>query len=375
MTPARSAAGSGVEPRRDHGLRVLITGGAGFIGANLALELEMRHSDWEIIAFDNLHRRGSELNVARLREHGVSFVHGDVREPDDLRSVDGFDALVDCAAEPSAVAGSNGATSFAVRTNLLGAYHCFEEAARHAAQVVFLSTSRIYPTAAINALAHQEGETRFELAADQPLPGASPLGISEEFPLQGSRTLYGATKLAAELLLAEYADAFELRTTVNRCGVVAGPWQMGKVDQGVFTHWMLSFYFRRAIAYFGFGGAGKQVRDVLHVADLAELVDEQLQHPDRWAGAVVNVGGGADASLSLREASALCKEITGHAVEVGCDPRVRPGDVRIYISDRRALAAYTDWRPRHSPTEVMRDIYTWVYDHERLVTAALALGQ
>ncbi len=351
--------------------RVLITGGAGFIGANVALELASRHADWEILAFDSLHRRGSELNLARLREGGVKFVHGDVREPEDLRAAGEFDALVECSAEPSVMAGVDGATGFLVRTNLLGAYHCLEEAARNGAQVVFLSTSRVYPVEALNALAYADGETRFELLDEQPLPGASAQGISERFPLDGARTLYGASKLCAELLIAEYAESFGLRTVIDRCGVVAGPWQMGKVDQGVFTHWMLAFYFGRPLDYIGFGGAGKQVRDLLHVADLAELIDDQLLRPEHWSGAVVNVGGGLSTSLSLLETSRLCAEITGRELSVGSQQPTRAGDVRVYLSDCGALAGYTDWAPRRSAADVMEDIFAWINDNEQLVSDAL----
>ena len=92
---------------------------------------------------------------------------------------------------------------------------------------------------------------------------------------------------------------------IDRCGVIAGPWQMGKVDQGVFTYWLLAHHFQRPLAYIGFGGAGKQVRDLLHVDDLLDLVDEQLGDPDRWAGATVNVGGGRACSLSLLETTEL----------------------------------------------------------------------
>jgi CDP-paratose 2-epimerase len=350
---------------------VLITGGAGFIGASLALELASRHADWEIVALDNLHRRGSELNLPRLREGGVRFVHGDVREPEDLRAAGPFDALVECSAEPSVMAGVGGDTGFLVRTNLLGAYHCLEEAARHGAQVVFLSTSRVYPVAALNSLAYEETQTRFALTPEQPLAGASARGVAEGFPLDGARTLYGASKLAAELLVAEYAETFGLATVVNRCGVVAGPWQMGKVDQGVFTHWMLAFYFKQPLSYIGFGGAGKQVRDLLHVADLAELVEDQLLRPAEWAGAVVNVGGGARVSLSLRETSVLCEEITGNSMAVATNPATRPGDVRVYLSDCSKLGRYGGWSPRREPRKILEDIFSWLHDNEAAVSRAL----
>jgi CDP-paratose 2-epimerase len=350
----------------------LITGGAGFIGASLALELAARHPDWEIVALDNLHRRGSELNLPRLREGGVRFVHGDVREPEDLRAAGPFDALVECSAEPSVMAGVGGDTGFLVRTNLLGAYHCLEEAARHGAQVVFLSTSRVYPVAALNALCYEETDTRFTLSDEQSLPGASAHGVSEGFPLHGARTLYGASKLSAELLVAEYADGRGLPTVVNRCGVVAGPWQMGKVDQGVFTHWMLAHHFRRPLSYIGFGGSGKQVRDLLHVADLAELVEDQLVRPEHWAGAVVNVGGGVDVSLSLRETSRLCEEITGNGVSVAVNPETRAGDVPIYISDCRELGRLSEWAPRRDARQILEEIHAWIREHES--TLAVALG-
>ncbi len=350
---------------------VLVTGGAGFIGASLALELAARHPNWKIVALDNLHRRGSELNLPRLREGGVDFLHGDVREPSDLTAARPFDALVECSAEPSVMAGVNNATGFLIRTNLLGAYHCLEEAAHSGAQMIFLSTSRVYPVAKLRALSLRETETRFELAERQPLPGASARGIAEGFPLEGARTLYGASKLSAELLVTEYAESFDVSTVVNRCGVVAGPWQMGKIDQGVFTHWMLAFYFKRPLSYIGFGGTGKQVRDLLHVADLAKLVDDQLVHPEEWAGAVVNVGGGADVSLSLRETSTLCEQITGNTVRVAADYETRAGDVPIYISDTRALGRRSNWAPREGPREILTDIFSWVHENERAIAAAL----
>ncbi|HTD07575.1 MAG TPA: NAD-dependent epimerase/dehydratase family protein [Solirubrobacteraceae bacterium] len=351
---------------------VLITGGAGFIGASLALELAARHPSWEVVAFDNLHRRGSELNLPRLRDGSVRFVHGDVREFDDLRAVGPFDALVECSAEPSVMAGVDGATGFLIHTNLLGAYHCLEVAARYHAQVVLLSTSRVYPVAPLCALAYRETDTRFELGSEQALAGASPRGIAEDFPLGGARTLYGASKLSAELLVTEYAETFGLQTVVNRCGVVAGPWQMGKVDQGVFTYWMLAHHFKRQLAYLGFGGTGKQVRDLLHVADLAELIDDQLVQPEHWAGAVVNVGGGAKVSLSLRETSALCEQITGNNMQVGGNPETRQGDVPIYISDCGELARLSDWAPKRDARQILEDIHLWLCENEREVAATLA---
>ena len=326
-------------------MRVLLTGGAGFVGANVAIALAQRHPDWDVLALDNLRRRGAELNLPRLGEAGVGFIHGDVREPADVLAVDSVDAIVECSAEPSTLAGASGDTSYVIGSNLVGAYNCLELARRDGAQMVFLSTSRVYPYASLDRAAYTEHETRFELEADQDDRGISAAGVAEDFPLDGPRTLYGATKLAAELLIAEYAANFGLRAVINRCGVLAGPWQMGKVDQGVFTYWMLAHYFGRDLRYIGYGGRGRQVRDLLHVDDLADLIEDQLVRPDHWDGATVNVGGGRDISLSLRETTELCRQITGTSVEVTSADDSRPGDVRIYLSDCARLHSLTDWRP------------------------------
>jgi CDP-paratose 2-epimerase len=352
-------------------VRVLVTGGAGFVGANLSIELADRNPDWDVVAFDNLHRRGSELNVPRLREAGVAFAHGDIREPSDLEELGGLDALVECSAEPSVMAGLESGVDYVVRTNLLGAHHCLELARKHDAQLVFLSTSRVYPVKQQNALRYREEETRFELEPDQPFQGVSEQGISERFPLDGARTLYGSTKLAAELLITEYEDAFGLRTVVDRCGVIAGPWQMGKVDQGVFTHWVLSHYFGRPLRYIGYGASGKQVRDLLFVDDLVDLIEEQLLRPEDWAGFNGNVGGGRECSLSLLEATNICRELTGNEVPIEPVDEPRAGDVPLFISDCSRLFERTQWRPRHSPQEVLEEITAWVDEHHRNLETAL----
>ena len=352
-------------------MRVLITGGAGFIGGNTAIGLRRRHPEWEVIGFDNLRRRGSELNLRRLAEADIRFVHGDIRLLEDLLEIGEIDVLVECSAEPSVLAGFDGSPDYVVKTNLLGAYNCLELAQRRGAYVVFLSTSRVYPVAALQGLRLIETDTRFELAEEQALTGASPEGISEEFPLEGARTLYGTTKLAAEMLIAEYRDAYGLRAVIDRCGVVTGPWQMGKVDQGVFTFWLLAHHFGRPLSYIGFGGAGKQVRDLLHVEDLIDLIDEQIVDSERWDGLSLNVGGGREVSLSLRETTDLCAELTGRQIEVSSTRQTRPGDVPVYVSDCRALFGHTDWRPQRTARNTLADIHTWIRDNEADLARAL----
>ena len=352
-------------------MRVLVTGGAGFVGGNAALGLAARHRDWEITALDNLRRRGSELNLRRLREADIPFVHGDIRLLEDLLELGEIDVLLECSAEPSVLAGFDGSPDYVVKTNLLGAYNCLELARRRGAYLVFLSTSRVYPVAPLEELRLVEKDTRFELDEDQPVPGVGPLGISEAFPLDGARTLYGTTKLAAEMLIAEYRAAYGLRAVIDRCGVLTGPWQMGKVDQGVFTYWMLAHHFGRPLRYIGFGGHGKQVRDLLHVEDLLDLLELQISDPQEWDGACLNVGGGREISLSLLETTELCAELAGRRVEVERTDETRPGDVPVYITDCSALFARTDWRPRRDARQTLADIHAWICANEADLARAL----
>jgi CDP-paratose 2-epimerase len=347
--------------------RVLVTGGAGFVGANVALGVAARRPGWSLTALDNLRRRGSELNLARLRAGGIRFVHGDVRVLDDVLGAGDYDAIVECSAEPSVLAGGD----YVLQANLVGAYHCLELARRCGAQFVFLSSSRVYPIAALERLAHVETDTRFELLDEQDLEGASAAGVSERFPLDGARTLYGATKLAAELLIEEYRASFGLSAVVDRCGVIAGPWQMGRVDQGVFAHWMLAHQLGLPLRYIGYGGAGKQVRDLLHVEDLVDLIALQLDEPERWSGVTVNVGGGRSCSLSLAEATALCQQISGRRVPIEAEPVRRAGDIPIYLSDCARLFALTEWRPQRRPREILADMQAWIAEHEDAIRAAL----
>lgn len=347
--------------------QILITGGAGFVGSSLGLGLAHRYPNWKITALDNLKRRGSELNLPRLKQLGIQFVHGDIRNIEDLDPVVlESDLILECSAEPSVVAGYT-SPGYVLQTNLVGTINCLELARQTQADFIFLSTSRVYPIAYLKALNFTETETRFQLLTQQPLPGVSSQGISEEFPLDKARSLYGSTKLASELLIAEYAEAYGLRTLINRCGVLTGPWQMGKVDQGVFALWMAHHYFQKPLKYIGYDGTGKQVRDFLHVADLLDLIDLQIHSLEKLKGQTFNVGGGATNTLSLYETTQLCQEITGHQVPITPVLETRTGDIPIFITDSRQVMAATRWQPKRDAKTTLSEIYEWIHQFEQQV--------
>ena len=357
-----------------HG-HILITGGAGFVGSSLGIAIRRHEPATMVTALDNLHRRGSELNLPRLAEAGIRFVHGDVRCGEDLAAISPApDLIIEASAEPSAQAGYAESPEYLINTNLAGCFQCLELARRVKADFLFLSTSRVYPYGLINRLNFREEDTRFRLEPRQPLAGASECGISENFPLHGARSLYGMSKLAAELMVQEYGDAYDLRWIINRCGLITGPWQMGKTDQGVIVHWLASHYFRRPLRYIGFNGTGKQVRDFLHVDDLCELVLAQAADFGRFAGRVLNAGGGVAGSLSLRECTDLCREVTGNSVEISAQPETRCADVRIFQADCQLLESICEWRPVRDARTTLRGIYDWLRANEKQLRPVLAGG-
>jgi CDP-paratose 2-epimerase len=342
-------------------MRILVTGGAGFVGSNLSVRMRETFAEAKVIAMDNLHRRGSELTLPRLQRHGVDFHKGDVRNPGDFPE-GGFDFLVECSAEPSVLAGLDGTPDYLVHTNLVGAYNCLERARAWKAGFLFLSSSRVYPIATLESHEWSEEATRFAWK-DTGAAGITSRGVSEALPMAGARSLYGWSKLSAEQLVEEYRDSFGLQGVVNRCGTIAGPWQFGKAEQGVVSLWVQAHLFGRPLQYIGYGGTGKQVRDVIHIDDLADLVMEQLADFSRWDGWLGNVAGGVDNSASLLELTRLCEEATGRKTHISASTANRPVDLRIFIGDCSRLFARTAWRPRRGVAKVVADLSSWIVEH------------
>lgn len=342
---------------------ILITGGAGFVGSNLALKLKKDYPAAHITCLDNLKRRGSELTLRRLKEAGIEFVHGDIRNKEDL-VFEKIDLMLECSAEPSVMAGIDSAPDYLINTNLIGTINCLEMARTHMADMLFLSTSRIYPISYINGLNYTETDTRFEISDKQKIVGASAKGIAETFPLDAPRSLYGATKLASELIIAEYLDTYGMRGIVNRCGVITGPWQMGKVDQGVFVLWVAKHYFKQNLSYIGYGGEGKQVRDFIHINDLYQAIKYQLEFFEDFDGQVQNIGGGLENSVSLQELTALCEEITGNTIDIAKVKEDRPADLRFFITDSSRFLKESGLSWKKDARQTVQDIHDWIKENE-----------
>jgi len=353
-------------------MKILITGGAGFVGSNLAIEFKKNNNDLQIVALDNLKRRGSELNISRLKANGIEFTHGDIRNKEDFEAVGKTDIIIECSAEPSVMAGYNSSPEYLLNTNLSGTINCFEYARKCDADIIFLSSSRVYPVKLINNLNFIETPTRFELSDEQEIQGVSSKGFSEELPLNGSRTLYGATKLASELILQEYIEMYGLKGVINRCGVLTGCWQMGKVDQGVVVLWLAKHHYQQSLSYIGYGGTGKQVRDILHIKDLYRLLETQINDMASHNGEIYNVGGGLERTISLLELTKLSEKYTGKKIPINSVNEDRAGDIRIYITDNSKVTEKTGWKPERTVDQIIEEVSGWIKENSEILRPILA---
>jgi CDP-paratose 2-epimerase len=351
-------------------MRILITGGAGFVGSELAVRLAGKNH--RVVVMDNLVRRGSETNLDRLARHGVQFVHGDVRNPEDFENLPpGIEFVCDTSAQPSVVSGYSNPV-FDITNNSLGVVRVLEFARHHRCPLIFFSTNRVYLVDRLLELPRREAATRIEwdaaawtqLALDTRPRGFDPMyGVSEEFAVDGgSRSIYGLSKLIADACCQEYAHAFDMPVVVNRFGVIAGTGQFAKLDQGWVVWWAIAHYFKLPLQYIGWNG--KQVRDVLFLDDVCSLVELEMGQMDRFRGDIFNLGGGRANSLSLREGSSLLEEKLGHGTTITVEDSVRKGDLPVYFTDNRKARQRLDWQPAVSLEQGFDQILAWIRGNE-----------
>lgn len=338
-------------------MRILITGACGFVGSRLGIALSEKLAGTEIIGLDNLLRPGSEGNRSLLAKHRIKFMHGDLRMRSDVDAMPTCDWVIDAAAHPSVLAGVDGRSSPRQlgEHNLSGTLNILEYCRERKAGLVLLSSSRVYSVRDLASLPMIERNGAFALEEDKPLPvGVSSAGISEAFPVRQPISLYGATKLASEIMAAEYGLTFDFPVWIDRCGVLAGAGQFGTAEQGIFSYWLHAHAARLPLRYIGFGGGGCQTRDAFHPEDLADLVHTQIGRKPP-SDAIYNVGGGAANALSLAQLNAWCDARFGtHTPEP--DLRSRPFDIPWLVLDSSRVRTEFGWTAKRSLASILDEI-------------------
>jgi len=327
-------------------MRIVVTGICGFVGSAIARGLADRFAGAQIAGVDNFSRPGSETNRPRLRAAGIAAMHGDIRCASDLDALGDADWVIDAAALPSVLAGVDGRTNSRqlVEHNLAGTINVLEFCKARGAGLVMLSTSRVYSIASLNALplVVRDGAFAPDVGRVWPL-GSSPAGVAEGFSTTPPISLYGATKMASEVMATEYGAAFGLPVAIDRCGVLAGAGQFGTPEQGVFSYWLRAWALGRPLAYLGFDGSGHQVRDALHPRDLVDLVERQMGAGSGASG-TWTVGGGIVNARSLAQVSAWCAARFGPR-NVTADGTPRRWDVPWIVMDNAHARAQFGWSP------------------------------
>lgn len=349
--------------------KIIIAGGAGFVGSSLALYLNDNIKNSQIFVIDNLTRKGSKLNLVRLNNSGINFINADLSNTSSIKLLPpNADLFIDAAADSSILAGINSSTVGLINNNFITTLNAIEWCLENKSKLIFLSSNRVYPFDKLNKIKFIEEETRFSWLQNLNFKGLSKKGISEEFPIEGIRSFYGASKYASENFIKEYGHFKNLNFVINRFGIIGGPWQMGKFDQGILAYWIAAHIYNFPLKYIGYDGSGKQVRDIIHISDVCHLILFQIKNWKKINLNTYNVGGGYDNSISLFQLNKLVQEETRIKKYIAKDLKTREADIPIYYTDNSKIKKDLDWEPKIGVKETVKDTSDWIFHNKKILS-------
>ena len=336
-------------------MKILITGGCGFVGTNLALFLSSK--GFKIESLDNLSRKGSKYNLKLLNKEKIKNYKFDIYNQNKLRKLPRYDLIIDCCAE-AAVEVSKKEIDKVVNTNLIGTINILKKAKKDKSKLIFLSSSRIYPINECNkTIKNKIIKSKIKIKKM----------FNEKDNIQGARTLYGLTKLSSEMFIEEFSYAYGLKYIINRCGVISGPLQFGKQDQGFVSLWIWRHLNKKNLNYIGYGGYGNQIRDVLHIYDLCELVKLQIKKINKINNKLFTVGGSKKSYTSLKNLTYLCEKITGNQIRFKKIFKTSIYDIPYYISDNNLVSQTYNWKPKRNIIDVVNDTFLWLKQNKSII--------
>ena len=329
-------------------MKILITGGCGFVGSNLAIYFKKNLFSSKIDSLDNLSRNGALLNFQRLRKNKIKNFKIDISNNTAVQSLPRYDLVIDCCAE-AAVEASKREIDRVFNTNLLGTFNILKKCTKDKSNLIFLSSSRVY---SIKQL--------YKLKKNKSL-------INEKFDTLEPKSIYGFCKHSSEQLIKEFSFLYKMKYIINRFGVISGPWQFGKQDQGFVSLWVWKHINKKRLSYIGFDGKGSQIRDVIHISDVCKLIALQIKKINNIYNLTINVGGGKENAISLKNLTKYCQKITSNKIKISSKKITSNYDIPYYITNNSKVRKLYKWGPEKSFLHIIQDVYKWMVSNKKIL--------
>ena len=330
-------------------MKILLAGGCGFIGSNLSIFLKKKK--FKVVSIDNLSKKYCYLNEKRLKNLGIKNYRINLLNKIKLNNINfSPDIIIDCAAEPAVEVSSKNPDKV-IENNFNTTLNLLNIAKKNNSKFIFLSSSRIY---SINK--------SYEFFKSKKIKY-----FNEKIYNNGPKTIYGFSKFASELMIKEYSYAFKINYIINRLGLTSGPWQFGKVEQGLVSLWLWSHFKNKKLKYIGYGGTGNQIRDVLDIDDLCELIHIQIKKLYRINNQTFCIGGGKHSFFKLKDLTKYCQKITNNKIKINKIKKTSIYDIPYFITSNSKIFKYYKWKTSHKLNDTLLKTFKWMKNNNKIL--------